>query len=561
MPDPRFPKNRPVVPGTAAESYETSIQTIKNAGAKTIADVQKLFPKAELSREDARKLRNTAWGEPTTTPKESYAETIRGYTGQLRSPGQIPETVEEAGSHDVEQRPPGQPQPVEPGKETEQKPDVLLNQIKNLGSVTGEAHQAATKTGNYAEVPKSADELVSIPADKFGQLNQSHREDLKAVFAKESVEKLQDLYQQSLAKSEALKKARNAQGLSEEALRGQRIREAIQAKNQPIVPPLKPEEQIRADDLVKREPGATSVEDIQRMSDAELNKLAGYKDPLGGGQFSLQREGILQGVKLSEADLPKIEALAKAEQKKYAAAFTKGDKAATEAAGRRGQFFASVAEGIRGHFNLPGVRATFDELVKRGVIEHSAKDVAEQILDKMKRGEGTPPENPEQFDLFMAQREKPPEAQIIQLRRMLDTADRLYGSGGRVSAIAGKLGELETAKLQAARGEQATATKPATATVPTPEPVTTPAQEDKPVQPDSPIPAAEEPVRTFNAGNVETSVDTSGKTTYKAQKQFLVDAVSQAIKEFKPAKLTPAQLKLVSEGRDLANTLEPPQQK
>ena len=80
--------------------------------------------------------------------------------------------------------------------------------------------------------------------------------------------------------------------------------------------------------------------------------------------------------------------------------------------------------------------------------------MAEQILDKMKRGEGTPPENPEQFDLLMAQREKPPEAQIIQLRRMLDTADRLYGGGEpeRVSAIENKLKQLESAKLQAARG-------------------------------------------------------------------------------------------------------------
>ena len=55
------------------------------------------------------------------TPIESEApnaEAIRGNQGQLRTPGEVAQGGEEAGGNDVEQKPPGQPQPVVAGETT-----------------------------------------------------------------------------------------------------------------------------------------------------------------------------------------------------------------------------------------------------------------------------------------------------------------------------------------------------------------------------------------------------------------------------------------------------------
>ena len=70
LPAPRLPEPgrtlpRPTVPETAAEPRETSVETIRRAEAKTIRQIQELFPKAELTREQARDLRKLAWEEPT----------------------------------------------------------------------------------------------------------------------------------------------------------------------------------------------------------------------------------------------------------------------------------------------------------------------------------------------------------------------------------------------------------------------------------------------------------------------------------------------------------------
>lgn len=121
MPDPRLVRARPVVPGTPAEPRETSIQTIQRTQAKTVSQIQQLFPKAGLSREQARVLRNVAWGIPEPTTPTTYAETIRGNQGQLRTPGQVAEGGEAPGRHDLEQAAPGQPEPVDTREETEGK--------------------------------------------------------------------------------------------------------------------------------------------------------------------------------------------------------------------------------------------------------------------------------------------------------------------------------------------------------------------------------------------------------------------------------------------------------
>jgi hypothetical protein len=87
VPDPGRMLPRATVPGTPVEPRETSVETIRNAQAKTIRQIQDLFPKAELSREQARDLRKLAWGEPTTTPQQDYAREIQTPTtvhGDLR---------------------------------------------------------------------------------------------------------------------------------------------------------------------------------------------------------------------------------------------------------------------------------------------------------------------------------------------------------------------------------------------------------------------------------------------------------------------------------------------
>jgi hypothetical protein len=75
LPAPRLPEPgrtlpRPVVPETPAEPRETSVGTIRNANARTKEQIQKLFPKAELSREQAAQLRDLAWGKSTELPSD-----------------------------------------------------------------------------------------------------------------------------------------------------------------------------------------------------------------------------------------------------------------------------------------------------------------------------------------------------------------------------------------------------------------------------------------------------------------------------------------------------------
>lgn len=58
----------PTVPGTGAEPRETAISEIRRKGARTVGEIQRLFPERGLSREDARALRNQAWGAPPEEP-------------------------------------------------------------------------------------------------------------------------------------------------------------------------------------------------------------------------------------------------------------------------------------------------------------------------------------------------------------------------------------------------------------------------------------------------------------------------------------------------------------
>lgn len=67
------PVGRPAVPETPAQPRLTEVEEVRQSGADTIAKIQALFPKAELSREQARSVGKRAWGQnwpeqPTPKP-------------------------------------------------------------------------------------------------------------------------------------------------------------------------------------------------------------------------------------------------------------------------------------------------------------------------------------------------------------------------------------------------------------------------------------------------------------------------------------------------------------
>lgn len=76
---PRAPASafKPTVPeGPPAEERVTVLEEIRRAGARTTRQVQRLFPKSELSREEAAALRRQAWDEqpPAAAPAETTTE-------------------------------------------------------------------------------------------------------------------------------------------------------------------------------------------------------------------------------------------------------------------------------------------------------------------------------------------------------------------------------------------------------------------------------------------------------------------------------------------------------
>lgn len=107
---PKIPKAE--VPETAPEA-ERGInvsEEIRSHGARTIADIQRLFPQAQLTRESARALRNAAWGEPDANgnlPEQLNKEAGQGETAQL--PPRNPEAPTAVSNEVKPQEPPRQP--------------------------------------------------------------------------------------------------------------------------------------------------------------------------------------------------------------------------------------------------------------------------------------------------------------------------------------------------------------------------------------------------------------------------------------------------------------------
>lgn len=71
------PKAKPTVPETPAEvGREINVlEEIRGAGARTIGDIQKLFPRSQLNREAARKLRDQAWTKEELVKAADEGET------------------------------------------------------------------------------------------------------------------------------------------------------------------------------------------------------------------------------------------------------------------------------------------------------------------------------------------------------------------------------------------------------------------------------------------------------------------------------------------------------
>lgn len=74
-------RQRPVMPETVAEEQVPMLREIRDADAKTIRQIQELFPKAQLTREQARELRNQAFPETAPEPQ----------------PTEVPSAVQEQG--------------------------------------------------------------------------------------------------------------------------------------------------------------------------------------------------------------------------------------------------------------------------------------------------------------------------------------------------------------------------------------------------------------------------------------------------------------------------------
>ncbi len=157
---------RPVVPGTPAEPRETSIATIRRAQAKTIAQIQQLFPKAQLSREQARALRNTAWGIPEPPTPSTHA--IHEKAEEVLRPVQQP-SIPQEGAGQVPANEPGPPTgarggPI-PGAQAGQ---VLLNARDRINEVLGQSGPDFVKSLEGKKLTQSAYDLglsVTSPED------------------------------------------------------------------------------------------------------------------------------------------------------------------------------------------------------------------------------------------------------------------------------------------------------------------------------------------------------------------------------------------------------------
>lgn len=147
---PARPKSKPAVPETPAEvGREINVlEEIRGAGARTIGDIQKLFPRSQLNREAARRLRDQAWtkeelskaadegetpppAEPTPVPPVEPAPTPAAPVAEAPRPT-TPEVVAAAAPEPVRPAEPAPPAPAaEPVVAAAATPDQSATSIKN----------------------------------------------------------------------------------------------------------------------------------------------------------------------------------------------------------------------------------------------------------------------------------------------------------------------------------------------------------------------------------------------------------------------------------------------
>ncbi len=86
----------PEVPETPAEAGRdvTLIQEIQQKGAHTIADIQKLFPDMELTREQARVHRDAAWPEEAAERVEAERGVVQGLINERNALERLPDKTE-----------------------------------------------------------------------------------------------------------------------------------------------------------------------------------------------------------------------------------------------------------------------------------------------------------------------------------------------------------------------------------------------------------------------------------------------------------------------------------
>jgi hypothetical protein len=133
---------RPEVPGTPAEPRESQIATIRRLGARTRNEIKALFPKAELSNEEAAALRNEAWGKPQEPPAKApkFEETTPIEQAppaapppeQLTPEDRIERQTAKADHTDIEQA-------------NQMSGPDLIAALKGKGGITGGAYELGAK--------------------------------------------------------------------------------------------------------------------------------------------------------------------------------------------------------------------------------------------------------------------------------------------------------------------------------------------------------------------------------------------------------------------------------
>lgn len=149
----------PVVPETPSQPNVPVLQEIRSAKADTVSAVQKLFPRANLTREQARALRNQAFPE-TAQPKEKQDALQEQQAASLYEALRNPPRK---GKGEVSTSP--SIERVQRGKPTEEQPkagEVPLEQQAIADRIT-EAETAFLKSRNNS--PKATDFLFRLQSE------------------------------------------------------------------------------------------------------------------------------------------------------------------------------------------------------------------------------------------------------------------------------------------------------------------------------------------------------------------------------------------------------------